>query len=43
MMNRAALTGACVLLAGCTGGSQDDLKTWMDGHRPPDRVIPSML
>ena len=30
MMNRAALIGACVLLAGCTGGSQDDLKTWMD-------------
>ena len=20
-----------------------NLKTWMDGHRPPDRVIPSML
>lgn len=30
MMNRAALIGACVLLAGCTGGSQDDLKAWMD-------------
>ena len=30
MMNRAAMIGACVLLAGCTGGSQDDLKTWMD-------------
>ena len=32
MMNRAALIGACVLLAGCTGGSQDDLKAWMDGQ-----------
>ncbi|HRO38154.1 pilus assembly protein PilP [Thauera sp.] len=30
MMNRAALIGACVLLAGCTGGGQDDLKAWMD-------------
>ena len=20
-----------------------NIKTWMDGHRPPDRVLPSML
>ena len=20
-----------------------NIRTWMDGHRPPDRVIPSML
>jgi glyoxylate reductase len=20
-----------------------NIKTWMDGHRPPDRVIPSMM
>jgi lactate dehydrogenase-like 2-hydroxyacid dehydrogenase len=20
-----------------------NIRTWMDGHRPPDRVLPSML
>jgi glyoxylate reductase len=20
-----------------------NIRTWMDGHKPPDRVIPSML
>lgn len=30
MMNRAALIGACVLLAGCAGGNQDDLQAWMN-------------
>ena len=30
MMTRAALIGACVLLAACSGGSQDDLRAWMD-------------
>ena len=29
-MNRAAILGACVLLAGCAGGSEDDLQTWMN-------------
>lgn len=29
-MNRAAILGACVLLAGCAGGSEDDLQAWMD-------------
>ena len=29
MMNRAVLIGACVLLAGCAGGGQDDLEAWM--------------
>lgn len=29
-MNRAAILGACLLLAGCAGGSEDDLKGWMD-------------
>ena len=29
-MNRAAMIGACVLLAACSGGSQDDLRAWMD-------------
>lgn len=28
-MNRAAILGACVLLAGCAGGSEDDLQAWM--------------
>ena len=30
MMTRAALIGACVLLAACSGGSQDDLRAWLD-------------
>src|SRR5690606_36706374 len=30
MMNRAALIGACVLVAGCAGGNQDDLQVWMN-------------
>lgn len=30
MMTRAVLIGACVVLAACSGGSQDDLKAWMD-------------
>ncbi len=29
-MNRAAILGACVLLAGCAGGSEDDLQAWMN-------------
>ena len=29
-MNRAAILGACVLLVGCAGGSEDDLQTWMN-------------
>ncbi len=29
-MNRAVLLGACVFLAGCAGGSEDDLQTWMN-------------
>lgn len=29
-MNRAALIGACVLVAGCAGGNQDDLQVWMN-------------
>ena len=29
-MNRAAFLGACVLLAGCAGGSEDDLQAWMN-------------
>ena len=29
-MNRAAILGACVLLAGCAGGSEDDLQVWMN-------------
>jgi len=20
-----------------------NIKTWMDGHKPPDRIVPSML
>ena len=29
-MNRAVILGACVLLAGCAGGSEDDLQAWMN-------------
>ena len=29
-MNRAVILGACVLLVGCAGGSEDDLQTWMN-------------
>lgn len=29
-MNRAAILGACLLLAGCAGGSEDDLQAWMN-------------
>lgn len=45
-MNKAGVLAACLLLAGCTGGDQDDLQSWMEaqvrGMRGAVRQLPEL-
>ena len=45
-MNKAGVLAACLLLAGCAGGNQDDLHVWMEeqtrGMRGVVRPLPEL-